>query len=210
MKPNSKSLGRKRERAFEGLVCGVDEAGRGPLAGPVVAAAVILPTRLPLSVSSRIDDSKKLKAECREMLHGELLSIAQVGIGMASVEEIDTINILRASLLAMRRAVEALPHLPCLALIDGNQKPPLNIAMELVIGGDGLELSIAAASIMAKVHRDRIMRSLHEAHPHYGWAANAGYATPHHRAAINTHGVTPHHRQSFAPVRQAQLLFDAA
>jgi ribonuclease HII len=204
------SLKRTRERRAAGMVCGVDEAGRGPLAGPVVAAAVILPARLGRALSSAIDDSKKLAPPIREALSIEIAAIAHVGIGIASVAEIDAINILRASLLAMRRAVAALPHTPVLALVDGNQKPPLDIPVELVIGGDGIELSIAAASIVAKVHRDGIMRALHTHHPHYGWDGNAGYATPAHRAALRLHGVTPHHRQSFAPVRQAELDFDAA
>ena len=182
-------------------VCGVDEVGRGPLAGPVVAAAVILPARLPKALSSVIDDSKKLPRDVRAAVAAELHGIAMVSIALASVEEIDTINILRASLLAMRRAVEALPIAPLLALVDGNQKPPLTIPMQTIIGGDGVELSIAAASIVAKVYRDNLMQALHEAHPHYGWAHNAGYSTRHHCEALRRHGSTPHHRTSFAPVR---------
>ncbi len=192
----------KRGHVSHGLpVCGVDEVGRGPLAGPVVAAAVILPMRLPKALSTVIDDSKKLPAAVREAIAAELYSLAVVGIGLASVEEIDAINILRASLLAMHRAVEALPVRPLLALVDGNQPPPLTIPVQTIIGGDGVELAIAAASIVAKVHRDRLMQELHAAHPHYGWAHNAGYGTRHHCEALRRHGCTPHHRTSFAPVR---------
>jgi ribonuclease HII len=192
----------KRGHGSHGVpVCGVDEVGRGPLAGPVVAAAVILPERLPKSLSRIIDDSKRLSAEKREEIAAELHAIAMVSIALASVEEIDAINILRASLLAMQRAVEALPVAPLLALVDGNQKPPLSLPVQTIIGGDGLELSIAAASIVAKVYRDRLMQDLHEAHPQYGWASNAGYSTRHHCEALRQHGCTPHHRTSFAPVR---------
>ncbi len=184
--------------------------GRGPLAGPVVAAAVILPERLPKSLSQSIDDSKKLSAEKRQAIAAELHAIAVVSIALASVAEIDMINILRASLLAMQRAVEALPVRPLLALVDGNQKPPLSIPMQTIIGGDGVELAIAAASIVAKVHRDRLMQVLHEAHPQYGWAHNAGYSTRHHCEALRTHGCTPHHRTSFAPVRAVLETMHAA
>jgi ribonuclease HII len=204
------ALKRTRERRAEGPVCGVDEVGRGPLAGPVVAAAVILPRRMARDLAGAIDDSKKLTAAIRESLAAEIAAVAHVGIGLCSVEEIDAINILRASLLAMRRAVDALPHPPCFALVDGNQKPPLDIPFELVIGGDGIELSIAAASIVAKVHRDAIMQRLHHEHPHYGWHSNAGYATAAHCRALSQHGPTSHHRRSFAPIRQAELDFDAA
>ena len=197
------SLKRLREAGVDGHVCGVDEVGRGPLAGPVVAAAVILPVKLSRSLSRAIDDSKKLPPRIREDIAGELHAIAMVSIGLATVEEIDEINILRASLVAMRRAIAGLPHVPALALIDGNQKPPVDIPCQTVIGGDGIELSIAAASIVAKVYRDRLMAELHEAHPHYGWNANSGYATQHHRDAIKQHGPTSHHRTSFAPVREA-------
>ncbi len=196
-------LKRTRERAAGGLVCGVDEVGRGPLAGPVVAAAVILPQRLPRGLGDAVDDSKKLQPHVRERLAAQIHDFAIVSIGIASVEEIDEINILRASLLAMSRAIGALSHAPVLALIDGNMKPPVDLPCETIIGGDGLELAIAAASIVAKVHRDRLMRDLHDVHPHYGWNSNAGYATSHHRAALRRHGITSHHRTSFAPVREA-------
>jgi ribonuclease HII len=204
------ALKRTHERAVDGLVCGVDEAGRGPLAGPVVAAAIILPARMARALSSAIDDSKRLPPDVRESLSAALLKVATVGIGTASVAEIDEINILRASLLAMHRAVEALAVTPAMALVDGNQKPPLSLPCRMIVGGDGLELSIAAASIIAKVHRDRLMTDLHQAHPHYGWHSNAGYATPSHRAALRRHGPCIHHRRSFAPVAQAELDFASA
>jgi ribonuclease HII len=199
---SSAILQRTRERRVRGIVCGVDEVGRGPLAGPVVAAAVILPAILP-DAFRRIDDSKKLSATRREELALAIHDCALVSIGVASVAEIDAINILRASLAAMGRAIAGLSQTPVLALIDGNQKPPVDIACELVIGGDGVELAIAAASIVAKVHRDRLMQDLHTDHPQYGWNRNAGYATALHRAALKRHGACIHHRTSFAPVREA-------
>jgi ribonuclease HII len=173
-----------------GMVAGVDEAGRGPLAGPVVA-------RIP----DGIDDSKKLKAEHRQRLHGLITASAHVGIGIASVEEIDRVNILQATFLAMVRAVEALPVAPAHLLIDGNRAPKqLPCACRTVVGGDGISLSIAAASIVAKVTRDRIMAELALAHPHYGWERNAGYGTPEHQRALALVGITPHHRKSFEPI----------
>lgn len=187
------------EEKHGGIVCGIDEAGRGPLAGPVVAAAVILPT---CSFPHGINDSKKIPPAKREALFDQLYQCATIGIGIASVEEIDRINILRASLLAMQRAYEAMQTAACIALIDGNHAPQLNCKMQCVIKGDSISLSIAAASIIAKVTRDRIMRELAEAHPEYGFERHAGYGTAHHLAAIQAHGVTPHHRRSFAPVKQ--------
>ena len=190
----------RRERKLGLQVCGIDEAGRGPLAGPVVAAAVILqPRRIPKG----INDSKKLSAEARDALHAEIIAVAQVGVGEASVEEIDLLNILQATMLAMCRAVAALPAPPAFALVDGNCLPGLPCPAEAVIGGDGECLSIAAASIVAKVTRDRLMLSLDAIHPGYGWAHNAGYGTPEHLAALGRLGVTPLHRRSFAPVRLA-------
>ncbi len=181
-----------------GMVAGVDEAGRGPLAGPVVAAAVILDIT---SIPTGIDDSKKLKREHREHLHGLIFASAHVGVGMASVEEIDRVNILQATFLAMVRAVEALPVAPHHLLIDGNRAPKaLPCACRTVIGGDAISLSIAAASIIAKVIRDRIMAELALAHPHYGWERNAGYGTPEHQRALSLVGISPHHRRSFEPV----------
>jgi ribonuclease HII len=189
-----------REAALGGLVCGIDEVGRGPLAGPVVAAAVILDrTKMPKSLRKCIDDSKKLGAEAREEYAEALRSCAAIGLGAVCVAEIDRINILRASLLAMRRAVSALPIQPTVALVDGNQAPSLPCPVHTVVGGDGLSLSIAAASIIAKVVRDRLMHRLARRYQGYGWETNVGYATAEHRAAIVRLGLTPHHRLSFQP-----------
>jgi ribonuclease HII len=184
-------------------IAGLDESGRGPLAGPVVAAAVILdPTRLPRRLKPRIDDCKKVAAPVRQELFAALMDRAIVGVGMATPEEIDQINILRASLEAMRRAVAALPEVPDLALVDGNKAPELAFDAQTVVGGDGISLSIAAASIIAKVERDRLMDELALAHPGYGWETNRGYGTRAHLEAIRRLGLTPHHRRSFAPVRE--------
>ena len=192
------------ERRSGGLVAGLDEAGRGPLAGPVVAAAAILNEG---AAPPGLDDSKQLTADQREFLCGQLRSVALFGIGAASVAEIDRFNILAASLLAMRRALESLAwrmgRLPDLALVDGNQSPRLPCPTELVIKGDGRSASIAAASIIAKVARDRAMAALAKGHPGYGWETNAGYGTAAHRAALATLGPTVHHRRSFAPVAAA-------
>jgi ribonuclease HII len=189
-----------REAALGGLVCGIDEVGRGPLAGPVVAAAVILDrAKMPRSLRKCIDDSKKLTAEEREEYAVALRSCAMIALGAAAVGEIDRINILRASLLAMRRAVAALPTQPTVALVDGNQAPTLPCPVHTVVGGDGLSLSIAAASIVAKVARDRLMHRLALRYEGYGWETNVGYATAEHRAAIVRLGLTPHHRLSFQP-----------
>ncbi len=181
-------------------VCGVDEAGRGPLAGPVVAAAVILnPARIPRG----LDDSKRLKARERERLFEALLAAATVSVAHASVEEIDRLNILRASHLAMRRAVQGLAVQARHAIIDGNLLPEgLPCPATAVIGGDALCLSVAAASVVAKVTRDRDMVALAQQHPGYGWENNMGYPTADHRAALIRLGVTPHHRRSFAPVHK--------
>jgi ribonuclease HII len=180
-------------------VAGVDEAGRGPLAGPVLAAAVILD---PACIPAGLDDSKRLTAARREALAPLIRTTSIWALGMASVEEIDTLNILRASHLAMVRALIALPTLPDLALIDGNMLPrDLPCGGQAVIGGDGRCLSIAAASILAKVARDAIMRDLDSQHPGYGWAQNAGYPSSAHRTALSTLGPTQHHRRTFAPIR---------
>ena len=186
-----------------GRVAGVDEAGRGPLAGPVVAAAVVFPRGLPAPIAELLDDSKKLTAEARLLAFQALLAcgFAEIGVGAASVGEISRINILRASLLAMHRAVARLPALPDIALVDGNQPPKLACPVRCVIGGDALSLSIAAASIVAKVVRDRAMARLAARFPLYGWDTNAGYGTAFHRAAIDQHGPTRHHRPSFGAVR---------
>ena len=189
------------ERESGGIVAGIDEAGRGPWAGPVVAAAVLLdPETLPESLSRAIDDSKKLSHRRRAVLLDELRRYARIGIGGAEVGEIDTVNILAATMLAMGRAVAALGVVPDLALIDGNRAPTLPCPARCVVGGDGSSLSIAAASIVAKVTRDRIMADLARRFPGYGWERNAGYGTAEHRAALQRLGVTPQHRRSFKPV----------
>jgi ribonuclease HII len=180
------------------LVAGVDEAGRGPLCGPVVAAAVILdPARLP----GGLNDSKKLSEARREVLYAAIRAQAEVGVGHASVEEIDALNILRASHLAMERAVAGLGVSPDHLLIDGNLIPAgLRGRAEAIVKGDAKSLSIAAASIVAKVTRDRIMVDLAQQHPGYGWEVNAGYPTKQHLAALLNLGVTAWHRRSFKPV----------
>jgi ribonuclease HII len=190
------------ERQCQGIVCGIDEAGRGPLAGPVVAAAVILDQgTLPRRLKRELDDSKKLSREAREEYFALIKACARVGIGAASVAEIDRINILQATFLAMRRAVARLGVAPDIALVDGNQPPPLSCAIRTVIGGDGLSLSIAAASIVAKVTRDKLMRALALRYGGYGWETNVGYGTEEHRSAILALGPTRHHRMSFAPLQ---------
>ena len=187
------------ERMEHGRVVGVDEVGRGPFAGPVVAAAVILDyDNIPVG----IQDSKKLSKITRERLFEEITSSAIVGIAEATVEEIDAINILQASLLAMRRAVFNLAIRPDAALVDGNKDPELGFKTRTIIKGDALSLSIAAASIVAKVTRDRKMCALAEVYPHYGWERNAGYGTDEHRKGLREYGVTPLHRRSFAPIRE--------
>lgn len=185
------------------LICGVDEVGRGPLAGPVMACAAILdPARVPKALLRRLDDSKKLSAQAREDIAIALREVAVFAIAEATVAEIDAINILQATHLAMRRAVEALTPKPAHALIDGNRAPVLACPTTCIIKGDAKSLSIAAASILAKVERDKIMSQLAEAHTAYGWERNAGYGTAEHLAAIRTHGITPHHRRSFRPVSE--------
>ncbi len=187
------------------LIAGIDEAGRGPWAGPVVAAAVILDgARLSPELRASLDDSKKVSRARREELFAALPEYARIGIGRAEVEEIDRLNILRATLLAMGRAVAALPVRPDFALVDGNQLPDLPCPARAVVGGDGLSLSIAAASIVAKVSRDADMAALARAHPGYGWERNAGYGTAEHRAALERIGLSPAHRRSFRPI--ARLL----
>ena len=188
------------EQATGGRVAGIDEAGRGPWAGPVVAAAVVLNRE---AIPAGLNDSKKLSAKKRDQLFEQINATAQVGIGQASVDEIDQRNILNATYLAMTRAVAALPTLPDHLLIDGNQLPnDLPCPAEAVIKGDGKSLSIAAASIIAKVTRDRIMANLARSFPAYGWERNAGYGTAQHREALNLVGVSPHHRRSFAPIHR--------
>lgn len=199
-----------RESEAGGRVAGVDEAGRGPLAGPVTAAAVVFAGGVPARLAGLLDDSKKLSAGKREAAFTLLWDCwrageAEIGVGAASVTEIFRLNILHASMLAMRRAVLRLPQAPDLALIDGNRAPDLPCAASCVIGGDALSLSIAAASIVAKVLRDRAMQRLDRRHPGYGWSANAGYATAIHREALRRLGTTAHHRQGFGTVRQLSL-----
>ena len=189
------------------FVIGIDEAGRGPWAGPVVAAAVWLaPEALPVGLLERIDDSKRLTRQAREVLCRALQAAGpaavRIGIGEAGVIEIDRLNILQASLLAMSRAVAELRCAPDAALIDGNTAPRLPCPTETVVKGDGRCLSIAAASIVAKVTRDQHMSGLAARHPGYGWERNQGYGTAEHRAALTRLGVTPEHRRSFRPVRE--------
>ena len=182
-------------------VAGVDEVGRGPLAGPVVAAAVVLN---PECVPPGMNDSKKMSARRRWRRAAWLKECAEVGIGWATVDEIDQINILQASLLAMHRALTNLPHRPDHALIDGRFLPPqLPCPATPLIKGDGLSVSIAAASIVAKTWRDRHMRALAQQHPGYGWETNAGYGSKSHKAALSELGVTPHHRRSFKPIHNS-------
>jgi ribonuclease HII len=181
------------------MIAGVDEAGRGPLAGPVVAAAVILCD----GGIDGLDDSKKLSAKRREELEALILARCIVGIGSASVEEIDQINILQATMLAMTRAVGALGVEPACVLVDGNRLPKWRYRAEAVVGGDAIHPCISAASIIAKEHRDRIMIAADRDFPGYGWASNKGYGAAVHIAALARLGPTPLHRRSFAPVREA-------
>jgi ribonuclease HII len=198
------------ERRAGGRVAGVDEVGRGPLAGPVVAAAVVFPTGVPRRLAGLLDDSKKLTPERRLVAYHALCQSgrAEIAVGAASVAEIERLNILPAALLAMCRAVSRLATLPDLVLVDGNQPPPLACAVQCVIGGDGRSLSIAAASIVAKVLRDRAMARLAVRFPGYGWGSNAGYATEIHVAALRRLGPTRHHRPSFGTVSQLTLELD--
>jgi len=191
-------------RLPEAVVAGVDEAGRGPLAGPVVAAAVILDyKKTPRALRQGLDDSKKLSVERREELYAQLVGCgtAVIGVGQADVHEIDSINILNATYRAMARAVDALGRMVTVALVDGNRAPKLPCDVETIIQGDGKSLSIAAASIVAKVTRDRLMHALAAQHPGYGWETNMGYGTAEHCDALTRLGLTDHHRRSFAPVR---------
>jgi ribonuclease HII len=194
------------ESRATGRVAGIDEVGRGPLAGPVVAAAVVLPRRVPRALAALIDDSKKLTSEQREAAFAALRAQQRAGrveiaVGAASVAEIGRLNILYAALLAMRRAVLSLRLLPDLALVDGNRPPDLTCPVRCVVDGDAICLSIAAASIVAKVLRDRAMARLAVRCPGYGWEANAGYATEAHRMALLRLGPTHHHRLGFRTVR---------
>ena len=189
-------------------IIGIDEVGRGPLAGPVTAAAVIIKNHEPLLM---VNDSKTLSAKKRDMLYDLIWENAHVAVGHASVAEIDRINILQATFVAMCRAVEKLEEKTGLkgdyAIIDGNKIPPqMTMPAECVVKGDAKVLSVAAASIVAKVTRDRIMTRLAEAHPYFGWESNAGYGSKKHLDALREHGPTPYHRHSFSPVAEAAAL----
>ena len=183
------------------LICGVDEAGRGPLAGPVVAAAVILDDLKPIA---GLNDSKKLTEKRREKLYDEILAKALCcSIAEASVQEIDSLNILQATLLAMRRAVDGLRLKPVKVLVDGNRLPVLDVRAEAIVQGDALVPAISAASILAKVHRDRMCAELHLQYPQYGFDRHKGYGTAEHLQALSEHGPSPWHRSSFAPVARS-------
>ncbi|MCU0926499.1 MAG: ribonuclease HII [Hydrogenophaga sp.] len=188
----------------QGLVAGVDEAGRGPLAGPVVAAAVILDELAPIR---GLADSKKLTPRQRERLYDEIRAKALCcSVAQSSVEEIDALNILQATMLAMRRAVQGLRLKPGKVLVDGNRLPALEVLSEAVVGGDAKVPAISAASILAKVTRDRLLLDLHERHPEYGFDRHKGYGTAQHLAALRKMGPLPEHRRSFAPVAQVLTL----
>lgn len=188
------------EQSMQGCIAGIDEAGRGPWAGPVVASAVVLDLN---NIPEGINDSKKLSAHKRENLYQEIITQCLVGTGFASVEEIDQLNILQATFLAMRRAFDELSKKVVVdgVLIDGNHSILLPCPVKALIKGDSLSLSIAAASIVAKVTRDRVMHELSMQCPQYGWERNAGYGTKHHQEALTSYGVTIHHRKTFAPIR---------
>jgi ribonuclease HII len=179
------------------LICGIDEAGRGPWAGPVVAAAVVLDQQ---NFPQGLNDSKKLTPEKRDALFDPIMLSADVGIGIVSASDIDEINILQATYLAMRRAVENLKTKPDLALVDGNRAPPLACKVQTIIGGDAKSLSIAAASIIAKVTRDRMMVDMDQLYPNYGFAKHKGYGTAAHATALSLHGPCHEHRKSFKPI----------
>ncbi len=184
------------------IIAGVDEAGRGPLAGPVVAAAVILPANHDII---GLDDSKKLTAKQRGRLESEIREKCDYGLGWADPKEIDRINILQATLLSMKRAVESLLQRPEHILVDGNRLPIWDYSAEYVIGGDALHANISAASIIAKEYRDRVMLEADAKYPGYGWVTNKGYGSKQHRDAIKKLGPTPLHRRSFAPLSQMTL-----
>lgn len=186
------------EREIGGVICGVDEVGRGPLAGPVIAAAVILD---PANIPHHLNDSKKLSAKKRQQLNEIIIATAEYGYGEASLEEIDELNILHASMLAMQRAVANLPRKVDHILVDGNRIPNFDAPATAVIKGDQKSVSIAAASIIAKIKRDLLMKKLSEIHPEYGWERNSGYGTREHMEALNLVGPSRFHRKSFAPIR---------
>ncbi|WDI32272.1 ribonuclease HII [Hyphococcus flavus] len=185
------------ESSLAAPVAGIDEAGRGPWAGPVVAAAVILDRD---NIPPGLRDSKTLTEKRREMIAKDIYACAIVGVGVASVDEIDEINILQATFLAMARAEVSLSIQPKTCIVDGSQKPQLKAPTQMIVKGDAKSLSIAAASIIAKTTRDQMMRDLALEHPHYAWEKNKGYGAPAHREGLEAFGVTPHHRKSFAPI----------
>ena len=184
------------------MIAGVDEAGRGPLAGPVVAAAVILPENHAIE---GLDDSKKLTAAKRARLEWEIINCARFAVGQCTEAEIDELNILQATMVAMARAVEGLGAMPVHVLVDGNRLPQWRFSAEAVIGGDAIHPCISAASIIAKEYRDRLMIVAAEQYPQYGWERNKGYGTAEHLAAIRQYGPSPLHRRSFSPVAQFEL-----
>lgn len=190
------------ESRYQGPVAGVDEAGRGPLAGPVVTAAVILDTD---NIPEGLNDSKKLSEAKRERLYGEIFATAQIGVGIAEPEEIDRINVLAATMIAMQRAVADLPKKPSAVLIDGNRTPHFDMPCEAIVKGDGKSLSIAAASIIAKVTRDRLMVLADTRFPGYGLSGHKGYPTQSHREALINIEASPLHRRSYAPVKTALI-----
>jgi len=204
--PPSDRYERRAKRKGAKLVAGVDEAGRGPLAGPVVAAAVIFETR---RYPNGIDDSKRLTPLARARLYDQIVAKAIVSVCVASRARIDRMNILRASLWAMSRAVRGLSRAPDHVMVDGNMLPPdMACRCEAIVDGDALSISIAAASIVAKVTRDRLMVEVGKAFPNYGFGSHVGYSTPEHFAALREFGPCPHHRRSFAPVMAQQLELD--
>ena len=197
----------ERTTEIQGLIYGVDEAGRGPWCGPVVAAAVCWPDfQIPSDLAAEINDSKKLSPQKREALFERIMaSNAHVGVGQASAQEIDDLNILQATFVAMKRALDDVTQqgfAPAFVWIDGNRLPKWETPCQCLIKGDALSLSIAAASIIAKVTRDRIMTELARKYPAYGWERNAGYGTAEHIAALKQHGITPHHRKSYKPIKE--------
>ena len=205
--PRWSGLERQLRSARGPLLAGMDEVGRGPLAGPVVACAVVLPADM--RAIRGVDDSKKLTGEERERLATRIRERAlSVGVGAASVREIDRINIYHAAVLAMRRALGRLRVTPDHVLVDGNPIRTLGVEHTAVVGGDACCHSIACASIVAKVTRDRLMRALARRYPAYHWNTNVGYGTPEHHAGLASHGLTPHHRRSFSPVAQLRLALD--
>lgn len=205
-KPSTANQSPDFSREISGVIGGCDEAGRGPLAGPVTAACVFVPhENRHHPVWKKVRDSKKLSAHQREDLFKAIQDQSCFGIASANVAEIDEINILQASVLAMKRSAEEMcakfSLTPDLILLDGNYKPAFPYPVQTVVKGDSLSISIAAASILAKVTRDRLMQELHAEFPHYGWDTNAGYGTVTHMSGLKAHGATIHHRRSFAPVK---------